>query len=91
MMVYRPDLSAYAWWHEAGGFEIKYPKYHPYYQDSVNMLSEIQRMNQSILKFSQKHNLAWHHISSTWIEANFGRAIEPTVRLPDTLVCILKP
>lgn len=90
ILVYRPDLACFSWWHEAGGFEIQYPKYRPYYQDSINMLSEIQRMNQSILKFSQQHDLAWHHISSTWIEANFGRAVEPTVRLPDTLVCILK-
>jgi len=90
-LVYRPDMAAYAWWHEAGGFEIKYPKYRPYYRDSINMFTEIQRMNQCILEFSQKHDLAWHHISSTWIEATFGRAVEPTVRLADTLVCCFKP
>ena len=90
-LVYRPDMAAYAWWHEAGGFEIKYPKYRPYYRDSINMFTEIQRMNQCILEFSQKHDLAWHHISSTWIKATFGRAVEPTVRLADTLVCCFKP
>lgn len=91
MLVYRPDLAAFAWWHEAGGFEIKYPDYRPYYKDSINMLAEIQRMNQHIFAFSQRHDLAWHHITSRWIEATFGRAVEPTVRLPDTLVCCLKP
>jgi hypothetical protein len=91
MLVYRPDLAAFAWWHEAGGFEIKYPNYRPYYRDSINMLAEIGKMNSAIFAFSQKHNLAWHHISSQWIETNFGQAVEPTVRLPDTLVCILKP
>jgi len=91
VMVYRPDLLAYAWWHEAGGFEIKYPDYRPYYRDSINMMTEIQQMNAAIFRFSQKHNLAWHHISSQWIEATFGRAVEPTVRLADTLVCCLKP
>ncbi len=90
MLVYRPDLSAYAWWHEAGGFEIKYPKYRPYYRDSINMLAEIQRMNQSIFAFSQKHDLAWHHISATWIKEHFGHAVEPSIRLSDTLVSILK-
>ena len=90
-LVYRPDLAAYAWWHEAGGFEIQYPKYRPYYRDSINMLHEIQRMNHCILEFSQRHDLAWHHVSSSWIEATFGRAVEPTVHLPDTLVCCLKP
>ena len=91
VMVYRPDLLAYAWWHEAGGFEIKYPDYRPYYRDSINMMTEIQQMNAAIFRFSQKHDLAWHHISSQWIEATFGRAVEPTVRLADTLVCCLKP
>ena len=91
MLVYRPDLAAFAWWHEAGGFEIKYPKYHHYYKDSINMLAEIQRMNKSIFAFSQKHDLAWHHISANWIKQHFGHAVEPTVRLADTLVSILKP
>jgi hypothetical protein len=90
-LVHRPDLAAYSWWHEAGGFEIEYPKYRPYYRDSINMLSEIRQMNQCIFEFSQRHDLAWHHVSSSWIEATFGRAVEPTVRLADTLVCCLKP
>jgi len=90
MLVHRPDMSCFAWWHEAGGFTIQYPDYRPYYRDSINMYAEIQRMNQSMFAFSQKHDLAWHHISSSWIEATFGRAVEPTVRLADTLVCCLK-
>jgi len=91
ILVYRPDLAAYAWWHEAGGFQIKYPDYFPYYRDSINMLSEIQQMNSAIFRFSQKHDLAWAHISATWIRNNFGTAVEPTIRLPDTLVTVLKP
>ena len=90
MLVYRPEMSCYSWWHEAGGFTIKYPDYRPYYQDSVKMLNEIMRMNQSIFKFSQKHNLVWQHISADWIEENFGKRIEPSVKLPDTLVTLLK-
>ena len=30
IMIYRPDMSSYAWWHEAGGFQIKYPKTQPF-------------------------------------------------------------
>lgn len=90
MLIYRPEMSCYSWWHEAGGFTIKYPDYRPYYRDSVNMLNEIMKMNQDILKFSQKHDLSWNHISGSWIEENFGKYIEPTVKLPDTLVALLK-
>lgn len=91
MLVYRPDLAAYAWWHEAGGFQIKYPDYHPYYRNSINMLAEIGKMNSAIFAFSQEHDLAWHHISSQWINDNFGHAVEPSIRLSDTLVTVLKP
>lgn len=90
MLIYRPEMSCYSWWHEAGGFTIKYPDYRPYYRDSVNMLNEIMKMNQAILKFSQKHDLEWSHISSSWIERNFGKSVEPSVKIADTLVTILK-
>lgn len=90
MMIHRPDLSAYSWWHEAGGFTISYPDYRPYYKDSICMLNEIRQMHQSMLEFSQQHGLTWSHISADWIEQNFGQRVEPTVKLPDTLVTILK-
>lgn len=90
MLVYRPEMSCYSWWHEAGGFTIAYPDYRPYYRDSVNMLNEIMQMNQSILRFSQKHDLKWNHISGNWFEEHFGKRIEPTVKLHDTLVTLLK-
>lgn len=91
MLVHRPDMACYAWWHEAGGFSIEHPDYKPYYRDSINMFTEIQQMNAAIFRFSQQQDLAWHHISSQWIEATFGRAVEPTIRLADTLVCCYKP
>ena len=90
MLIYRPDMSCYSWWHEAGGFTIKYPDYRPYYENSVKMLNEIMKMNQAMFAFSQKHDLEWHHISADWIERNFGKRVEPSVKLPDTLVALLK-
>ena len=90
MLIYRPDMSCYSWWHEAGGFTIKYPDYRPYYENSVKMLNEIIEMNQAMFAFSQKHDLEWNHISADWIERNFGKSVEPSVKLPDTLVALLK-
>ena len=90
MLVYRPDMSAYSWWHEAGGFNITYPLYEPYYHDSVRMMSEIMRQNQAIMQFAQRHDLEWRHISGRWIEEHFGQYIEPGRRDPDTLVTIMK-
>lgn len=90
MLVYRPDMSAYSWWHEAGGFTISYPDYRPYYKDSANMLCEIVKQNQAIMRFAQKHDAEWNHISGAWIDRNFGTYVEPTRRDPDTLVTIIR-
>lgn len=89
-LIHRPDLACQAWWHEAGGFGIAYPDYKPYYKNSMNMLNEIIKQNTAMLEFAQKHDLQWNHISADWIENNFGQRIEPTVKLPDTLVTLLK-
>lgn len=56
----------------------------------MNMLNEIMKMNSAMFEFAQQHDLVWNHISADWIENNFGHRVEPTVRLPDTLVTILK-
>ena len=90
-LVYRPDMSAYSWWHQAGGFNITYPLYEPYYHDSVRMMSEIMRQNQAIMQFAQRHDLEWRHISGGWIQEHFGQYVEPGRRDPDTLVTLLKP
>ena len=90
MLVYRPDMSAYSWWHEAGGFAISYPDYRPYYRDSARMLCEIVQQNQAIMRFAQRHDAEWRHISAGWIEQQFGSAVEPSRRDPDTLVTIVK-
>ncbi len=90
MLVYRPDMSCYSWWHQAGGFGITYPDYHPYYRDSANMMGEIMRQNQAMMQFAQRHDAHWHHISGDWIARNFGRYVEPTRRDPDTLVTIIR-
>ena len=90
VLVHRPDLACQAWWHEAGGFNIAYPDYKPYYKDYTTMLNEIIKMNNSIFEFSQKHDLSWNHISGKWIKDNFGHEVTPSIALPDTLVTILK-
>ena len=44
MLVYRPDASSYAWWFEAGGFNIDYPDY-SVYKNHAGMLGEITTQN----------------------------------------------
>lgn len=70
MLVYRPDLPSYAWWHQAGGFNIPYPDYTEY-ENSVTMLHEISAQNDAILKFAAKHNAQWSHFNTQFVKKNF--------------------
>lgn len=89
MLVYRPDASSYAWWFEAGGFNIDYPDY-SMYKNHAGMLGEITTQNDKILKFAHAHNLTWNYFTSKWVEDNFGQKIEVVRNDYDILVTILK-
>ena len=89
MMVYRPDMACYSWWHEAGGFNIKYPDY-SHYKDSNNMLTEIIRQNAAIMAHGCINNCRWEYFTSSWISVNFGVEIPVTNVWPDLLVTLIK-
>ena len=89
MLVYRPDMVSYAWWHEAGGFQIKYPCYDDY-KDSTNMLSEITKQNKVILEYAHKRNATWHYFTEQWILDTFGQQIKLDKVFSDILVTVIK-
>ena len=89
MLVYRPDMVSYAWWHEAGGFQIKYPCYDDY-KDSTNMLSEITKQNKAILEYAYKRNATWHYFNEQWILDTFGQTIKLDKVFSDILVTVIK-
>ena len=89
MMVYRPDMSSYAWWHEAGGFQIQYPNYSAY-KNSPNMLSEIMKQNSCILEFGMLNKCKWEYFTSEWVLKNFGQSIIVNKTFSDILVTIIK-
>lgn len=90
MLVYRPDMASYGWWHEAGGFQIKYPDYSAY-RDSTTMLAAIMEQNKCILKFARKHGAVWYHFNPEFVYKYFGAHIDQVDdRYEDCLVCIIK-
>lgn len=89
MLVYRPDMASYAWWHQAGGFDIDYPNYAAY-KNSETMLGEIAEQNANILKFAQQHDLTWNYFTAKWIQENFKQTIEVKQQWSDILVTLLK-
>jgi len=85
IMIYRPDMSSYAWWHEAGGFQIKYPNYASY-QNSAIMMSEIMRQNSEILNFGMINKCKWEYFTSDWIWDNFNQTIDVDEAFGDILI-----
>jgi hypothetical protein len=83
MMVYRPDMASYAWWHEAGGFKIQYPDY-SWYKNSAKMLQEIQTQNTRILEYACEVDAKWEYFTQDWVEREFGHKVEwPTQEIKD--------
>lgn len=89
MLVYRPDMSAFAWWYEVGGFAITHPKY-DHYKDHVGMMAGISRENQCMLEFGHRHDVTWNHFSVDWVQRQFGHRPETVKTWPDILVALLK-
>lgn len=61
-LVYRANDASFAWWLQAGGWDIDYPNY-DWYKDNNTMQNKIAEQNQLILEFAQQHKLDWiqHH------------------------------
>ena len=89
MLVYRPDMASHAWWHEVGGFQIKYPEYQ-WYKDSNTMLYEITRSNKQILEYAHSKQATWNYFTPAWIKEQFGVNIEVPVTHSDILVALIK-
>jgi hypothetical protein len=89
MLVYRPDMSSYAWWHEVGGFQIKYPNY-DVYKDSTGMFAEISAQNQAILEFGMINNCKWEYFTADWVKENFSADVNVINVWPDILVTLIK-
>lgn len=89
MLVYRPDLASYAWWHQAGGFDIKYPNYW-YYENSENMMGEITKQNRAILDFACQRDATWNYFTADWCQQHFGHRPEIVKTWPDILVTLIK-
>lgn len=89
MLVYRPDMACFAWWHEAGGFQIKYPCY-DWYRDESHMLYEISRTNKLILEYACSKNAKWEYFTTDWVRENFTTAVQIPKVHSDILVTLIK-
>lgn len=90
LMVYRPDLDSFAWWHQVGGFSIDYPDYSAL-EDHTNVYCEVVQQNKRMLDFSTRHDCTWNHFTNRWVEENFGKPCAPIDTPKGVLVTLVKP
>lgn len=50
LAVYMKDKECFDWWHEVGGWDIKYPHY-TWYNNDERMMNQIKTENSEILKY----------------------------------------
>ena len=75
VLCYRPDDECYKWWHEAGGWDITYPSYE-WYRDNTTMNHQITEQNKAILDFCYKKGLRLEQPGKNWFRQNFKRNID---------------
>lgn len=51
VMIWRDTQSCFDWWCEAGGFDISYPNYKPFYRNLSRMKAQTELQNKGILDF----------------------------------------
>ena len=90
IMVYRPDIASYAWWHEAGGFNITYPDYSEY-KDSYNMYGIIIEQNKLIMNFSYEQKSVWHHFAPEFFRQEFNISVtDIQLIFKDCLITVIR-
>ena len=70
-LIYRPDDACFAWWYQLGGFNITYPDY-THYQNQSRIMSCIKEQNYNMLNFSYNFNASWNFMSTEWVRDQFG-------------------
>lgn len=89
MMIYRPDLDSFAWWHQVGGFSIEYPRYDAF-EDHTTIFTEVIQQNKKLLQFSTKYDCTWNHFTNHWVKENFGVDCDPITTPVGILVTLVK-
>jgi hypothetical protein len=70
MMVYRNNSESFRWWKEAGGFDITYPKYDSYVDDSI-MMKAIESHNASMIKYAVDNDVMWQPFNAQFFKGTF--------------------
>lgn len=79
IMVFRPNNKCEQGWFGAGGWNIKYPNYRPYYKDDNTMISMIADHNKFMLDFCNRKNIVPQKLTRNYLKETFNWTIDQIV------------
>jgi hypothetical protein len=75
-MILRPNKKCEHGWFGAGGWNISYPNYRPYYKDDDTMKSMIAEHNDKIIDFCSRQNIKIERLTADYLERTFNWTID---------------
>jgi hypothetical protein len=75
IMIFRPDQKCEQGWFGAGGWNISYPNYRPYYKDDDTMKSMIAEHNKLMLNFCKNKNIIPQKFTRSFLKETFNWTI----------------
>lgn len=79
IMITRPNEACARGWFGAGGWNISYPDYRPYYQDDSRMKQLISEHNSKIFEFCSKHNIELKKLTASYLQETFNWNVDTII------------
>jgi hypothetical protein len=76
IMIFRPDQNCERGWFGAGGWDISYPNYRPYYKDNDTMKLMIAEHNKLMLDFCNHKNIVPQRFNRNFLQEIFHWSID---------------
>jgi hypothetical protein len=76
IMILRPNIKCEQGWFGAGGWNIAYPNYRPYYKDDDTMKAMIAEHNDKIISFCNRKSIAIQPLTAEYLKRTFDWTID---------------
>jgi hypothetical protein len=76
IMILRPNVKCEQGWFGAGGWNISYPNYRPYYKDDDTMKAMIAEHNDKIINFCNTRNIKIEPLTADYLKSTFDWSVD---------------
>ena len=76
IMILRPSVKCEQGWFGAGGWNISYPDYRPYYKDDDTMKAMIAEHNEKIIDFCNRKNITIQPLTADYLKTTFDWTVD---------------